>query len=82
MPRDLDAVARLFGLTPAEAKQLHQLVIGASLRETAIALSVSEATVSSHRQSIFTKMEAAGQAEVMALVSSLLPPAAGPPSDR
>jgi DNA-binding CsgD family transcriptional regulator/PAS domain-containing protein len=64
LPPDLDAVAHIFGLTPAETRQLHRLVAGDSLAAAAKALGVSEATARSHRQHIFAKMGVSRHADV------------------
>jgi DNA-binding CsgD family transcriptional regulator len=61
LPPDLDAVARIFGLTEAETKQLHRLVAGDTLAEAAAALGVSETTARTHRQHIFARWACRGR---------------------
>src|SRR5262249_8132455 len=41
---DIGTIARIYGLTPAEARLLQQLIVGASLTEAASALGIAEAT--------------------------------------
>ena len=54
-PADFGTVARIFSLTPAEARLLQHLASGASLTEAASALGITEATARTHRNHIFTK---------------------------
>lgn len=75
---ELGTVARMFGLTPAETRQLEQLMAGATLREAAAALQVSEATARTHREHIFTKVGVTRQADLVALVRRLVPPVSRP----
>ncbi|WP_225768114.1 helix-turn-helix transcriptional regulator [Inquilinus sp. Marseille-Q2685] len=72
---DLDTVARIYDLTPAETRQLHRLVTGDSVAEAAEALGVSQATTRTHRQHIFAKMGVSRRGELVALVTRLIPPA-------
>lgn len=74
LPAELGAVARIFGLTSAETRQLEQLMAGATLREAAAALRVSEATARTHREHIFAKMGVSRQGDLVALVRRLIPP--------
>ncbi|MDZ5453449.1 helix-turn-helix transcriptional regulator [Labrys sp. ZIDIC5] len=78
LPTDLGAVARMFGLTPAEIRQLEQLIAGATLRKAAAALQVSEATARTHREHIFAKMGVSRQSDLVALVRRLVPPVRRP----
>lgn len=80
LPTELGAVARMFGLTPAETRQLTQLMAGATLREAAEALQVSEATARTHREHIFAKMGVSRQSDLVALVRRLIPPVRRPDS--
>jgi DNA-binding CsgD family transcriptional regulator/PAS domain-containing protein len=74
LPPDLNAIAKIFGLTSAETKQLRRLVAGDSLADAASALGVSETTARTHRQHIFAKMGVSRQADLVALVARLIPP--------
>jgi DNA-binding CsgD family transcriptional regulator len=71
---DLGTVARIFGLTPAETRQLDQMMAGATLAEAAAALGVSKATARTHREHIFAKMGVSRRSDLVALVGSLVPP--------
>jgi DNA-binding CsgD family transcriptional regulator len=73
-PAKIDTVARIFKLTPAEARLLSELVSGASLGEAATALGVAEATARTHRNHIFTKTGVSRRTDLMLLVARLLPP--------
>jgi len=73
-PADIGTVARIFSLTPAEARILQQLVSGASLTEAASALGVTEATARTHRNHIFTKTGVSRRTDLLVLVSRLVPP--------
>ncbi|WP_192254766.1 helix-turn-helix transcriptional regulator [Mesorhizobium silamurunense] len=74
LPTELGTVARMFGLTPAETRQLEQLMAGATLSKAAAALQVSEATARTHREHIFAKMGVSRQGDLVALVRRLMPP--------
>ncbi|QEN86042.1 hypothetical protein FZC33_07490 [Labrys sp. KNU-23] len=78
LPTELGAIARMFGLTPAETRQLDQLMAGATLRKAAAALEVSEATARTHREHIFAKMGVSRQSDLVALVRRLIPPVRRP----
>jgi len=73
-PADIGTVARIFSLTPAEARVLQQLVSGASLTEAASALGVTEATARTHRNHIFIKTGVSRRTDLLVLVSRLVPP--------
>jgi DNA-binding CsgD family transcriptional regulator len=73
-PIETGAVARLFKLTPAEARLLAQLVSGASLAEAALNLGIAEATARTHRNHVFTKTGVSRRADLIVLVGRLLPP--------
>jgi DNA-binding CsgD family transcriptional regulator len=47
---------------------------GATLRDAAAALQVSEATAKTHREHIFAKVGVSRQADLVALVRRLVPP--------
>jgi DNA-binding CsgD family transcriptional regulator len=74
LPVEVDTVARVFGLTPAETRLLQQLVAGASLGEAAAALGVSEATTRTHRNHIFMKAGVSRRTDLLALIGHLIPP--------
>lgn len=78
-PCDGSTLARIFGLTPAEARHLGQLLAGATLAEAAKALGVSPATARTHRERIFAKMGVSRRSELVALASDLRPPVWRPP---
>jgi DNA-binding CsgD family transcriptional regulator len=71
---DIGVVARIYRLTPAEARLLQQLVAGASLNEAAAALGITEATARTHRNHIFTKTGVCRRTDLLALVARLVPP--------
>jgi DNA-binding CsgD family transcriptional regulator len=73
-PIETGPVARLFKLTPAEARLLAQLVSGASLAEAAFNLGIAEATARTHRNHVFTKTGVSRRADLIVLVGRLLPP--------
>lgn len=73
-PADIGTVARIFGLTPAEARLLQHLVSGVSLTEAATALGITEATARTHRNHIFTKTGVSRRTDLLALVGRLVPP--------
>jgi DNA-binding CsgD family transcriptional regulator len=73
-PIETGAMARLFKLTPAEARLLAQLVSGASLAEAALNLGIAEATARTHRNHVFTKTGVSRRADLIVLVGRLLPP--------
>jgi DNA-binding CsgD family transcriptional regulator len=74
LPAEIGTVARIFRLTPAEARLLQHLVTGASLTEAATALGVTEATARTHRNHIFTKTGVSRRNDLLVLVTRLVPP--------
>ena len=74
LPAEIRTVARIFSLTPAEARLLQHLVTGASLTEAATALGVTEATARTHRNHIFTKTGVSRRNDLLVLVTRLVPP--------
>ena len=74
LPAEIGTVARIFSLTPAEARLLQHLVTGASLTEAATALGVTEATARTHRNHIFTKTGVSRRNDLLVLVTRLVPP--------
>lgn len=75
--QEIAAVAESFGLTPAEARTLEQLLRGATITDTAAALGVSIATAKTHLIHIFAKTGVSRQPDLIALVHRLLPPIEG-----
>ena len=73
-PADIGTVARIFNLTPAEARLLQHLVSGVSLTEAASAIGITEATARTHRNHIFTKTGVSRRSDLLALVGRLVPP--------
>lgn len=69
-PVSIDAIARLFGLTAAEAKVLERIAAGFTNAEIAQALGVGVSTVRTHLLHLFEKTGARRQAELVALVAS------------
>jgi DNA-binding CsgD family transcriptional regulator len=68
------ALAKLYGLTPAEARILDELTRGHSLAEIAFKLALSLATVKTHLQHIFGKTGTSRQAELVGLALRAVPP--------
>jgi DNA-binding CsgD family transcriptional regulator len=77
-PADIGTVARIFGLTPAEARLLQHLVAGVSLTEAAAALGIAEATARTHRNHIFAKTGVSRRADLLVLIGRLVPPVRRP----
>jgi DNA-binding CsgD family transcriptional regulator/PAS domain-containing protein len=85
LPADLDTVARLFGLTAAETRLLRRLAASETIAETSAALGVSQATIRTHCQHLYSKIGVSRRTELVTLVNRLVPPAHRPPglgSDR
>jgi DNA-binding CsgD family transcriptional regulator/PAS domain-containing protein len=72
---DLAALASQFALTPAETRLLALLAGGAALADAATALGIAETTAKTHLARIFSKTGTSRQAELIALVLRLAPPA-------
>jgi DNA-binding CsgD family transcriptional regulator len=75
---DIRTVARVYSLTPAEARLVQQLIAGASLTEAATALGIAEATARTHRNHIFTKTGVSRRTDLLALITRLIPPVRRP----
>ena len=75
---DLSGIAECFDLTPAETRTLEQLLHGCSVAEVATALRISENTVKSHLQNIFTKTGTSRQVHLLRVVHELLTPLSTP----
>lgn len=72
----IEAVARLFDLTPAEARVLEQVAAGLTNTEVAASLGVAVSTVRTHLLHIFDKTQTHRQAELVALLASFSLPLA------
>jgi DNA-binding CsgD family transcriptional regulator/PAS domain-containing protein len=68
------ALAAAFGLTPAETQVLSSLLAGRTRAETSAHLGITLATTKTHLINIFAKAGVTRQAELMRLVSQVLPP--------
>jgi DNA-binding CsgD family transcriptional regulator len=68
--------ATLYDLTPAEARLMHKIGSGMTVAAAAEALFVSEATVKTHLQRVFRKVDVSRQSDLVALIDSLRPPVA------
>jgi DNA-binding CsgD family transcriptional regulator len=71
---NLAGIAECFDLTPAEKRTLEQFMEGGTVAEVAQALVISENTVKSHLQNIFTKTSSSRQPQLIKLISELRPP--------
>lgn len=69
-----EAFAKLYGLTGAELRVLLALAQGLSGNEAADMLGLSESTVRSHLQRIFSKTGATRQAALLQLLHNSTPP--------
>ncbi len=63
-----EAISRLFSLTPAEARIVHELVKGASLDEAAQNAGVTVGTARTYLKQVFSKTDTKRQAELVKLV--------------
>jgi DNA-binding CsgD family transcriptional regulator len=68
-----------FGLTPAEARLAQYLVVGETLRSTALKLGISYETTRSSLKNIFKKTETCRQAELVIVILTALPGCVGAP---
>ena len=69
LPSPPEAVAKEFGLTPAELRVLFAIIEVGSVREVSQVLGVSEATVKTHLRHLFEKTGTRRQAELVKLVA-------------
>jgi DNA-binding CsgD family transcriptional regulator/PAS domain-containing protein len=73
---DLRAMARIYGLTPAEARVAEELLAGTGgLANVAIKLGVSVATVKTHLSRVFAKTGVSRQSDLIALMHRMTPAA-------
>jgi DNA-binding CsgD family transcriptional regulator/PAS domain-containing protein len=70
---DMSAIARNFGLTPAETHLLEHLAQGATLTDVSRILGISLTTAKTHLSHIFSKTGVTRQADLIALVNRLTP---------
>jgi DNA-binding CsgD family transcriptional regulator/PAS domain-containing protein len=70
---DMSAIARNFGLTPAETHLLEHLAQGATLTDVSRVLGISLTTAKTHLSHIFSKTGVTRQADLIALVNRLTP---------
>jgi DNA-binding CsgD family transcriptional regulator/PAS domain-containing protein len=76
-PLPAQAMARLYGLTPAEMRVLGAIVDVGGVPETAEALGIGEATVKTHLHRLFGKTGATRQADLVKLVAAFANPVFG-----
>jgi DNA-binding CsgD family transcriptional regulator len=69
-----EAFARLYGLTGGELRVLLALAQGLGAKEAAEMLGISEPTVRTHLQRIFSKTDTARQADLVRLLQNSTPP--------
>jgi DNA-binding CsgD family transcriptional regulator/PAS domain-containing protein len=74
MAGSLDAIASAFQLSPTETRVLGHLLDGRTPSEVADAMGVGVSTIRSHLTNLFIKTNTERQAELVAIVSRLLPP--------
>jgi DNA-binding CsgD family transcriptional regulator/PAS domain-containing protein len=74
LPHPLDKIASTFKLTPAEMRILMMFVELSGVHEVALVLGISEATVKTHLQRIFSKTETRRQADLVRLVAGYMSP--------
>jgi DNA-binding CsgD family transcriptional regulator/PAS domain-containing protein len=70
----MDAIAALFGLTPAEKNVGSQLAIGRTSSDIAVLNGLSENTVKTHIRNLFEKTGTADQKKLAILIKDLSPP--------
>jgi DNA-binding CsgD family transcriptional regulator/PAS domain-containing protein len=69
----VDAIAEVFGLTPAETRLLDRLIRGDSIAEAAAALNVAVTTAKTHRSRLLSKTGTRRQTSLISLVHRLVP---------
>ena len=70
----IEAIAALFGLTPAEARVVTQIAEGKSRKEIALAQGVSDGTVKTQLSTIFDKTGMHDQRHLELLIREITPP--------
>jgi DNA-binding CsgD family transcriptional regulator/Fe-S cluster biosynthesis and repair protein YggX len=68
------ALAKIYGLTPAELRVLLAMSPGLGVKEAADILGIGETTAKTHLQHIFSKTGTSKQAELMILLRNSVPP--------
>jgi DNA-binding CsgD family transcriptional regulator/PAS domain-containing protein len=68
------ALAKIYGLTPAEMRVLLAMSPGLAIKEAADILGIGENTAKTHLQRIFSKTGTSKQAELMILLRNSVPP--------
>jgi DNA-binding CsgD family transcriptional regulator len=76
-PLPAQAMARLYGLTPAEMRVLGAIVEVGGVPEAAEALGIGEATVKTHLHRLFGKTGATRQVDLVKLVAAFASPVVG-----
>jgi DNA-binding CsgD family transcriptional regulator len=70
----LEAVARLYKLTPAETRVLSAIVTGGGVPEVVCLLGISESTVKTHLRHLFQKTGTVRQSDLIKLVAGFMAP--------
>jgi DNA-binding CsgD family transcriptional regulator len=70
----VEAFGRMHGLTAAEIRVLGRVVGGDSIHTAAERLSITEATLKTHLQKIFSKTDTVRQIDLITLVGRVVPP--------
>ncbi len=73
-PHPLETIANAFGLTPAEMRVLMMIVEIGGVPEVASALGLSETTVKTHLQRVFSKTATKRQADLVKLIAGYMSP--------
>jgi len=76
LPHPLETIASTFKLTPAELRVLMAIVEIGGVSEVALVLGISEPTVKTHLQHIFSKTDTNRQADLVKLVAGYMSPLA------
>ena len=69
-----EALAELYGLTPAEGRVIEHIAHGQAPQQIADELGVTLTTVKTHLQKIFAKTNTARQADLVQLITRATPP--------
>jgi DNA-binding CsgD family transcriptional regulator len=77
LPHPVEALAKHYRLTAAEVRVLLATVEGGGVAEVSSTLGISEATVKTHLQRLFSKTGATRQAELVKLVAGFMSPLRG-----
>jgi DNA-binding CsgD family transcriptional regulator len=74
LPHPLETIASTFRLTPAEMRVVMMVVQVGGVPEVAVVLGVTEATIKTHLQRIFSKTNTGRQADLVKLVAGYMSP--------